>query len=90
MRVQDVNLLEHALMQQKLTITLDEAVYDGLHRVIGRRRIRRFIEELVRAHILAHELEGTVGRGRAGGRRGHRAALPRRLTTWRCPPLEAS
>jgi hypothetical protein len=70
-------------MQKKLTITLDEAVYDGLHRVIGRRRISRFIEELVRAHILAHELEGTMSRGRAGGRRGYRAALPRRLVVWR-------
>ena len=44
-------------MQKKLTITLDETVYDGLNRVIGRRRISRFIEELVRPHILAHELE---------------------------------
>ena len=44
-------------MQKKLTITLDETVYDGLHRVIGRRRISRFIEALVRPHILAHELE---------------------------------
>ena len=43
-------------MQKKLTITLDETVYDGLHRVIGRRRISHFIEELVRPHILAHEL----------------------------------
>jgi hypothetical protein len=30
-------------MQKKLTITLDEAVYEGLHQVIGRRRISRFI-----------------------------------------------
>jgi hypothetical protein len=44
-------------MQKKLTITLDETVYDGLHRVIGRRRISRFIEELVRPYILAQELE---------------------------------
>jgi predicted CopG family antitoxin len=44
-------------MQKKLTITLDETVYDGLHRVIGRRRISRFIEELVRPHILAQDLE---------------------------------
>ena len=57
LRVQYVNLLENAFMQKKLTITLDETVYDGLHRVIGRRRISRFIEELVRPHILAHELE---------------------------------
>jgi hypothetical protein len=56
-RVQYVNLLENVLMQKKLTITLDETVYDGLHKVIGRRRISRFIEELVRPHILASELE---------------------------------
>jgi predicted CopG family antitoxin len=56
-RVKHVHLLESGLMQKKLTITLDETVYDGLHRVIGRRRISRFIEELVRPYILAQELE---------------------------------
>jgi len=35
-------------MQKKLTITIDEQVYEGLHAVIGRRRISRFIEDLVR------------------------------------------
>jgi predicted CopG family antitoxin len=44
-------------MQKKLTITLDEKVYAGLHRVVGRRRISRFIEELVRPHVLDHDLE---------------------------------
>ena len=44
-------------MQKKLPITLDETVYAGLHRVIGRRRISRFIEELVRPYILAQALE---------------------------------
>jgi hypothetical protein len=39
-------------MQKKLTITLDERVYDGLHAVVGRRRISRFIETLVRPHVL--------------------------------------
>jgi predicted CopG family antitoxin len=42
-------------MQKKLTITLDEAVYDGLHSVIGRRRISQFIENLVRPHVLHTE-----------------------------------
>jgi len=46
-----------ARMQKKLTITLDEKVYAGLHRVVGRRRISRFIEELVRPHVLDHDLE---------------------------------
>ncbi len=35
-------------MQKKLTITIDERVYAGLHTVVGRRRISRFIESLVR------------------------------------------
>ena len=43
-------------MQKKLTITVDEKVYSGLHRVIGRRRISRFIESLVRPHVMQDEL----------------------------------
>ena len=43
-------------MQKKLTITLDEQVYHGLHAVIGRRRISRFIETVVRPHVLAPDL----------------------------------
>ena len=39
-------------MQKKLTITLDAQVYEGLHRMIGARRISRFIESLVRPHVL--------------------------------------
>jgi hypothetical protein len=44
-------------MQKKLTITLDEQVYDGLYTVIGPRHISQFIEDLVRPHVLARELE---------------------------------
>jgi predicted CopG family antitoxin len=44
-------------MQRKLTITLDAEVYAGLHRVIGRRKISQFIEDLVRPHVLTDELE---------------------------------
>lgn len=44
-------------MQKKLTITLDERVYQGLHTVVGRRRISRFIESLVRPHVLGDDLE---------------------------------
>lgn len=43
-------------MQKKLTITVDEAVYQGLYQVIGPRRISQFIEELVRPHVLRHDL----------------------------------
>src|SRR4051812_1002520 len=34
-------------MRKKLTITLDERVYEGLHKVVGRRKISGFIESLV-------------------------------------------
>jgi hypothetical protein len=44
-------------VQRKLTITVDERVYDGLHRVIGPRRISRFIETLVRPHVVGKVLE---------------------------------
>jgi len=44
-------------MQRKLTITVDERVYAGLHRVVGRRRISRFIESLVRPHVVGKDLE---------------------------------
>jgi len=44
-------------MQKKLTITIDEEVYMGLHKVIGPRKISKFVEDLVRPHVLKHELE---------------------------------
>ena len=44
-------------MQKKLTLTIDEKVYAGLHKVIGRRKISRFVEDLVRPHVVKHELE---------------------------------
>ena len=43
-------------MYKKLTITVDEEVYEGLHRVVGPSRISHFIEELVRPHILREDL----------------------------------
>jgi hypothetical protein len=44
-------------MKKKLTITVDERIYSGLHRVIGRRKISQFIESLVRPHVLQKDLE---------------------------------
>jgi hypothetical protein len=44
-------------MQKKLTITIDEEVYEGLYEVVGPRRISRFIEDLVRPHVLYPDLE---------------------------------
>ena len=39
-------------MQKKLTVTIDKEVYNGLRAVIGPRKISRFIEELVRPHVV--------------------------------------
>jgi hypothetical protein len=44
-------------MKKKLTITVDEKIYAGLHRVIGRRKISQFIESLVGPHVLYKDLE---------------------------------
>ena len=44
-------------MSKKLTITVSEEVYAGLHRVIGRRKISRFIEAIARPHVIAQDLE---------------------------------
>ena len=44
-------------MHKRMTITLDEAVYDGLYRTVGKRRISQFIEDLVRPHVSDLALE---------------------------------
>lgn len=44
-------------MHKKMTISLDEAVYEGLYRTIGRRRMSQFIEDLLRPHILDSSLD---------------------------------
>lgn len=44
-------------MQKKLTITVDQEIYEGLHTVIGPRRISRFIQDLVRPHVVCPDME---------------------------------
>lgn len=44
-------------MRKKLTVTIDEEVYNGLRKNIGPRKISRFIEELVKPHVLRSNLE---------------------------------
>ncbi|MBW1700482.1 MAG: addiction module antitoxin [Deltaproteobacteria bacterium] len=43
-------------MQRKLTLTIDEEVYNGLRTVIGPRKISRFIQELVRPHVVKNDM----------------------------------
>jgi predicted CopG family antitoxin len=44
-------------MQKKLTITVDEEVYEGLKRVIGRRKIGKFLQDLARPHVVKNGLD---------------------------------
>ena len=44
-------------MHRKMTITLDEAVYEGLYRIVGRRKMSQFIENLVRPHVVDTSLD---------------------------------
>jgi predicted CopG family antitoxin len=43
-------------MQRKLTVTIDEEVYEGLREVVGPRKISRFIEDLVRPHVVKKDI----------------------------------
>lgn len=44
-------------MHKRMTITLDEVVYEGLYRTVGKRRISQFIEDLVRPHVVDTSLD---------------------------------
>ena len=56
-------------MQRKLTITIDEQVYERLHEVVGRGRISRFIEGLVRPHVSRRLLDNAYREMAADERR---------------------
>lgn len=44
-------------MHHKLTITVDEQVYKGLHAVIGRGNISRFLESLARPYLTKNDFK---------------------------------
>ena len=43
-------------MSKKLTILIEDSVYEGLHRVVGRGSISKFIENLARPHVAQKDL----------------------------------
>ena len=45
------------MAHKKLTITIDESVYDGLYRTIGRGKMSQFIEDLLRAKVMGQSLD---------------------------------
>jgi hypothetical protein len=44
-------------MHKKMTITLDEAIYEGLRRSIPKRKMSQFIEDLLRPHVMVKSLD---------------------------------
>ena len=42
---------------KKLTITVDDEIYEGLYRKVGPRRISRFLASLARPHVIDDDLE---------------------------------
>lgn len=49
-------------MPKKLTIIVDVEVYDGLHCIIGRRRISRFLNDLARPYVVGQDLSAGYAR----------------------------
>ena len=56
-------------MPRKLTILLDDQVYERLHAVAGKRRVGRFVEQLVRDRIVHEDLESSYAAMAADERR---------------------
>ncbi|HJW86009.1 MAG TPA: hypothetical protein VJ440_05200 [Candidatus Brocadiaceae bacterium] len=44
-------------MQRKLTITVDAEVYEALRKAVAPRKISKFVEGLVRPHVVRPNLE---------------------------------
>ncbi len=49
-------------MQRKLTITVDEEVYQGLHNKIGRGRISSFLNLLARPYVVSKDIKAAYDR----------------------------
>lgn len=61
-------------MRKKLTLTIDQNVYDALRTTVGPRKIARFIEDLVRPHVVTANLAEQY-REMAADERAEREAL---------------
>ena len=60
-------------MQKKLTITIDERVYEGLRKTIGPRKISKFLEELARPLVICPNLESAYAAMAEDGKREEEA-----------------
>ena len=48
------------VMQKKLTLSVNAEIYEALHKMAGKRKIGRFIENLVRPYIASDGLQETT------------------------------
>lgn len=49
--------MDERAMAKSITITVDEKVFEGLHRVVDSQRISSFIENLIRPQVLSEDLD---------------------------------
>lgn len=42
-------------MHRKLTVTVSDEVYRGLYRTVGRGNISRYVDDLLRPHVVADD-----------------------------------
>ena len=61
-------------MSRDLVVTIDDEVYDGLHRMVGEGSISRFIEDLIRPRLAQPDL-GAEYRAMAEDEAGQAEAL---------------
>ena len=64
----------YTYVTKKLTITVSEEVYRGLHAKIGKGRISGFMDALARPHVVDAELDAAY-KGMAADRRREAEAL---------------
>lgn len=60
-------------MTKKLTITVSDEVYEGLHKRVGHRKISRFIDEIAREHFMERQLEADYAEAAADEKREREA-----------------
>jgi hypothetical protein len=61
-------------MAKKLTVTVEDEVCEGLHKVVGRRRISRFLNDLARPHVTRRDLAAAYRAMAADAEREREAA----------------
>jgi predicted CopG family antitoxin len=62
-------------MSRKLTILIEDSVYEGLHRVVGRGSISKFIEDLARPYVAQKNLGAQYRKAAQDAAREHEARI---------------